>query len=732
MLKVKIILVFFDTTSLSDGTYEIMLSGQDKAGNQNHGIKRTITVDNEAPVVTWITPLDMEMHSSPVELKANCDGGTTESEYVNFWWVKTGDGQTFNDARENQPNQYNYVRRTDPGGGTVSGNDFSWQLLIGDDSVIDSGYDWTGEWTLRAACKDEAGNYAHSEIKILVDTNTPTTTEATTWHSSMVENFVTRLTDVPSGKVKMKFIENTNAQVDYYEYQFVSANLDGSGRSSNIVNMNNYPGGVSCNEGVCEWLPTFNDGKLNIHRFRAVFEGGVKSDWSNWNDLDLGEFSSVPSNQFTYRNFLDRTGIFSNPSYIPQNGGYSVREQIKPVSNITNDPIVDVVNNQTIEINYEAFDADTEIKNVSLFVSFNDGEYLNFETKEETTSSFVYTFNEDGKYCFHTVSQDVADDRALDNDTGNIEDGKGCQFEVSIDRTAPVITVDRIRTQETKPSLSGTVNDPTAVIELIVDGNTYIAINNGNGTWTLPANTLVRPLALGFHDVLAAAGDGAGNWGIDETTNEVEIFTDQPVAQTINYTAVLEMNYGDRYTDDRDVRLDLYPPKDFTATEVIFSQKSDFSDASWEKYYPNFRSTCKPYYPCGREHHERIFNLRGSRDERKAVYAKMRNAQGIETYVAVNHIILVREGDSRAENDDNDDDDDTATGVTVITTGTGTVYRGSTATRTASGVVDSSGSSNEATTAGEVNSNQDGDNMQEDQDFQEGDNEEEIGLGMTN
>ena len=33
-------------------------------------------------------------------------------------------------------------------------------------------------------------------------------------------------------------------------------------------------------------------------------------------------------------------------------------------------------------------------------------------------------------------------------------------------------------------------NDPTATIDITINGKTYTGTNNGNGTWTLPDNTI--------------------------------------------------------------------------------------------------------------------------------------------------------------------------------------------------------------------------------------------------
>ena len=67
---------------------------------------------------------------------------------------------------------------------------------------------------------------------------------------------------------------------------------------------------------------------------------------------------------------------------------------------------------------------------------------------------------------------------------------------VTIDTSAPVVTVDSLTTNDTTPALSGTVDDNAAVISVTVDGQTNAATNNGDGTWTL-ADGVLTALAEG-------------------------------------------------------------------------------------------------------------------------------------------------------------------------------------------------------------------------------------------
>ncbi len=96
---------------------------------------------------------------------------------------------------------------------------------------------------------------------------------------------------------------------------------------------------------------------------------------------------------------------------------------------------------------------------------------------------------------------------------------------VTYDVTPPAVTVAAITTTSHAPALNGTVDDPLAAIQVTVAGNSYTATNNGNGTWTLPANTITPSLQPGMYDVSVTATDLAGNVGTDSTTGELQILS---------------------------------------------------------------------------------------------------------------------------------------------------------------------------------------------------------------
>jgi Domain of unknown function (DUF4347)/Bacterial Ig-like domain len=109
-----------------------------------------------------------------------------------------------------------------------------------------------------------------------------------------------------------------------------------------------------------------------------------------------------------------------------------------------------------------------------------------------------------------------------------------------VDSTAPVVSVNFLTTSDGTPQLTGNVDDPTAVVMVTVNSQTYTATNNGNGTWTLPDNTIPPTLVDGKYNVTAVATDPYGNVGTEATTQELTIDTLAPtVAIALSDSALI-------------------------------------------------------------------------------------------------------------------------------------------------------------------------------------------------
>ncbi|MDQ9038814.1 Ig-like domain-containing protein, partial [Acinetobacter seifertii] len=79
-----------------------------------------------------------------------------------------------------------------------------------------------------------------------------------------------------------------------------------------------------------------------------------------------------------------------------------------------------------------------------------------------------------------------------------------------VDAIAPIVTVIDQVTSDSTPVLTGTVDDPTAIVVVTVNGENYTATNNGNGTWIIEDNVL-SVLSDNIYTVKVTATDSANN-----------------------------------------------------------------------------------------------------------------------------------------------------------------------------------------------------------------------------
>lgn len=77
-----------------------------------------------------------------------------------------------------------------------------------------------------------------------------------------------------------------------------------------------------------------------------------------------------------------------------------------------------------------------------------------------------------------------------------------------VDNTAPVVSLNSITAPTSTPTLTGNVNDSTAVVTLTVNGVDYAATNNGDGTWSY---VFLSSLADGNYALSVVATDALGN-----------------------------------------------------------------------------------------------------------------------------------------------------------------------------------------------------------------------------
>ncbi|MEC4987821.1 MAG: Calx-beta domain-containing protein, partial [Oscillatoria sp. PMC 1068.18] len=149
------------------------------------------------------------------------------------------------------------------------------------------------------------------------------------------------------------------------------------------------------------------------------------------------------------------------------------------------------------------------------------------------------------------------------DEAGNTTVNDPIENELVIDLTPPTVTVDFLTTLDSTPQLTGTIDDPNATVIVTINGVDYEAINNGDGTWTLPDDTIEIPLDADTFDVEVTAIDEAGNVGEDDTTDELTVVTIDDFEITPNENNVFEIDgpidgvARIKYTLDEDTEVSL-------------------------------------------------------------------------------------------------------------------------------------------------------------------------------
>ncbi len=144
-----------------------------------------------------------------------------------------------------------------------------------------------------------------------------------------------------------------------------------------------------------------------------------------------------------------------------------------------------------------------------------------------------YTFNitpsNDGAVSVSIGAESGADAAGNTSSASNV-------VNLVVDVTAPSVTVIAKDSFSDRPSLSGTVSDNSATVIITVDGQNYPATVSGS-TWSVSEETILS-LLVGTYDVIATATDAAGNNGLDNTVNELNILpgtTITTAATSIDY-----------------------------------------------------------------------------------------------------------------------------------------------------------------------------------------------------
>jgi parallel beta-helix repeat protein len=368
--------------------------------------------DATQPDINWVNPIDGNYAKGDIKLQATCNGGDTQSQYVNFWWWKSSEGQALktnsdlndgdDDAFENH--QYHYVRRSAPNGGSVNNNTFSWNLDTTDDSLKSPNYDWDGNWKFRAACKDNAGNYIHTNIEIIIDNTSPTIDKIS---DKIYQEGETVSLNFLDGK---ELRDNIKLEKLYYSADYTSPQGNTKSEADNIDMTN-----AGCGFDGCGLGGTFAQIYNNVT--------GATIDFSNQHVLI--DTTEIPEGKYQIQYYATDAAGNESPHY----------NSTITINNIS--PEITFDNNQTISqgetaiFNGSFTDPSTKDNGDTLYddgewsIEINYGEGSGYQEigttpTPGTLTQLTHTYNQEGTYnatlriCEGT--EDVNDDNIVDGE----------------------------------------------------------------------------------------------------------------------------------------------------------------------------------------------------------------------------------------------------------------------------------------------------------------------------
>ena len=129
------------------------------------------------------------------------------------------------------------------------------------------------------------------------------------------------------------------------------------------------------------------------------------------------------------------------------------------------------------------------------------------------------------------LGQGVYDVQVSATDAAGNVGGDVTTNELEVDLTAPSVSVVSLVTNDTTPLLTGAVSENAAVVTVSVGGQSGLAVNNQDGTWSFVVS---EALSEGVYDVSVTAVDPASNSASDSMSNELEIDLTSPVVGVVS------------------------------------------------------------------------------------------------------------------------------------------------------------------------------------------------------
>ena len=497
-------------TPLADGTYDVMATATDAAGNSSSDATTDeLTIDIMGPTVPTVDPLVTNDNTPTIT-------GTADSADD---LVVVVDGATY----------------TEGDGNLTDNGDNTWTLVI-PTPLADGTYD------VMATATDAAGNSSSDATtdELTIDTMAPTVPTV---------DFLTTNDNTPTITGTADSADDLVVVVDGVTYTEGDGNLTDNGDNTwtlviptpladgtydVMVTATDAAGNTSMDATVDELtidtiaptVPTVdflttNDntptitGTADSANDLVVVVDGVTYTEGDGNLTDNGDNTwtlviPTPLADGTYDVMVTATDAAGNTSMDATVDELTI-DTIAPTV-----PTVDFLttNDNTPTITGTA-DSANDLVVVVDGVTYTEGDGNLTDNGDNTWILVIPTPLADGTYDVMATTTDAAGNSSSDATTD----------ELTIDTMAPTVpTVDFLTTNDNTPTITGTADSADDLV-IVVDGVTYTEgdgnlTDNGDNTWTLIIPT---PLADGTYDVMVTATDAAGNSSSDATTDELTI-----------------------------------------------------------------------------------------------------------------------------------------------------------------------------------------------------------------
>ena len=505
---------------LADGTYDVMATATDAAGNSSTDTTTNeLTVDTSLPTTPGVIPL-ITTNTSPT-LNGTADSADDLTVNVAGVTYSEGDGNL-----------------------TDNSND-TWTLVI--PVVLAEGvYDVTATATQGGlSATDPTSN------ELVIDLTPPTiptvnflttndTTPTLTGTADSIDNLTVSVDGTTYSEGDGSLIDNgdntwtltiTTALAEG-TYDVVVLTVDAAGNSSSDVTVNELtidttPPAIP----TVDFLVTNDNtpvltGTADSGANLTIIVGSISYTKGDGNLIDNGDNTwtltiPLPLADRVYDVIAISTDAVGNTSMDATVNELTIDTLAPTVPTV--DPLV--TNDNTPTITGTADSADDLVVVVD-GVTYTEGDGNLTDNGNNTWTLVIPTPLADGTYDVMATATDVAGNGSSDATTD----------ELTIDTMAPTVpTVDPLVTNDNTPTITGTADSADDLV-VVVDGVTYTEgdgslTDNGDNTWTLVIPT---PLADGTYDVMATTTDAAGNSSSDATTDELTIDTIAPTVPTVD------------------------------------------------------------------------------------------------------------------------------------------------------------------------------------------------------